>query len=102
MNFAQTMQNMGCQRIIFTDIARDGTLSGPNAAALRAVSEAVEIPVIASGGVHKATDLRILRNIPNIEGAIVGKALYEGTTTLAKLIEINNEIETTDKTENRG
>jgi phosphoribosylformimino-5-aminoimidazole carboxamide ribotide isomerase len=87
-HFAQTMQNFGCARIIFTDIARDGTLAGPNAIALREVAEAVEIPVIASGGVHKATDVRILKNIPNVEAAIVGKALYEGTATLRQLLAV--------------
>jgi phosphoribosylformimino-5-aminoimidazole carboxamide ribotide isomerase len=90
-HFAQTMQNFGCARIIFTDIARDGTLAGPNAIALREVAEAVEIPVIASGGVHKATDVRILKNIPNVEGAIVGKALYEGTATLKQLLIVAQE-----------
>ncbi len=93
VHFAQAMQNAGCARIIFTDIARDGTLAGPNAAALREIAEAVEIPVIASGGVHKSTDVRILRNIPNVEGVIVGKALYEGTATLPHLITIAGERE---------
>jgi phosphoribosylformimino-5-aminoimidazole carboxamide ribotide isomerase len=82
------MQNAGCARIIFTDIARDGTLAGPNAAALREIAEAVEIPVIASGGVHKSTDVRILKNIPNVEGVIVGKALYEGTATIKQLAHV--------------
>jgi phosphoribosylformimino-5-aminoimidazole carboxamide ribotide isomerase len=85
-HFAQTMQNFGCRRIIFTDIARDGTLAGPNAIALREIAEAVEIPVVASGGVHKSTDVRILKNIPNVESVIVGKALYEGTATLKQLL----------------
>ncbi len=85
IDFAQNMQDKGCARIIFTDIARDGTLSGPNAEALRGMCEAVEIPVIASGGVHKTTDIRILKNIPGVEGVIVGKALYEGTVTLPQL-----------------
>ena len=87
-HFAQTMQSFGCARIIFTDIARDGTLAGPNAIALREIAEAVDIPVIASGGVHKSTDIRILKNIPNVEGAIVGKALYEGTATMAQLLAV--------------
>jgi phosphoribosylformimino-5-aminoimidazole carboxamide ribotide isomerase len=91
VSFAQTMQSFGCARIIFTDIARDGTLAGPNAQALRQVAEAVEIPVIASGGVHKATDIRILKNIPNVEGAIVGKALYEGTATMHQLRVVSDE-----------
>jgi phosphoribosylformimino-5-aminoimidazole carboxamide ribotide isomerase len=87
-HFAQTMQNFGCRRIIFTDIARDGTLAGPNAIALREIAEAVEIPVIASGGVHKTSDIRILKNIPNVEAAIVGKALYEGTATITQLLAV--------------
>ena len=93
VEFAQTMQNAGCARIIFTDIARDGTLAGPNAEALRAVAESVEIPVIASGGVHKATDVRILKGIPRCEGVIVGKALYEGTTSMEKLLAVARENE---------
>lgn len=91
IDFAQTMQNAGCARIIFTDIARDGTLAGPNAEALRAMAEALEIPVIASGGVHKATDVRILKAIPRCEGVIVGKALYEGTTSMAQLLKVAAE-----------
>lgn len=88
VHFAQTMQSFGCARIIFTDIARDGTLAGPNAIALREIAQAVEIPVIASGGVHKTSDIRILKNIPNVEGAIVGKAIYEGTATLKQLLAV--------------
>lgn len=91
VSFAQTMQERGCHRIIFTDIARDGMLSGPNAQALRAIGEAVEIPIVASGGVHKATDVRILKNLPNVEAVIVGKALYEGTASLRDLIRFSSE-----------
>jgi phosphoribosylformimino-5-aminoimidazole carboxamide ribotide isomerase len=93
VDLARAMQESGCRRIIFTDIARDGTLAGPNAEALRQVAEAVEIPVIASGGVHKATDVRILRNIARVEGVIVGKALYAGTATLAGLQAVAAERE---------
>ena len=91
VTFAQTMQNFGCARIIFTDIARDGTLAGPNAHALREICEATEIPIVASGGVHKATDVRILRNIPRVESVIVGKAIYAGTTTLQELLKVAAE-----------
>jgi phosphoribosylformimino-5-aminoimidazole carboxamide ribotide isomerase len=93
VHFAQAMQEFGCRRILFTDTARDGTMAGPNAAAVRAVSEAVEIPVIAKGGVHKATDIRILRNITNVEGAVVGSALCEGTVRLPQLLTISSEQE---------
>ena len=91
VQFAQTMQDSGCARVIFTDIGRDGMLTGPNEQAMRAMAEAVEIPVIASGGVHKATDMRVLKNIPNIEGVVIGKALYESTATLPELLKVARE-----------
>ena len=85
-NFAKYMEEAGCMRIIFTDIARDGMLSGPNLAAMQSMAQAVEIPVIASGGVQNASDLAPLRAIDGLEGVIVGKALYEGTVTLGELL----------------
>lgn len=89
--FAKYMEDAGCMRIIFTDIARDGMLTGPNVAALQGMAEAVSIPIIASGGVQSAVDVPILRAIANIEGLITGKALYEGTTTLRALLKAANE-----------
>jgi phosphoribosylformimino-5-aminoimidazole carboxamide ribotide isomerase len=86
VHFAQTMQERGCHRIIFTDIGRDGMLSGPNLEAMQEMAAAVEIPVIASGGVHVAGDIGALKQIANLEGAIVGKALYEGTATMVDLL----------------
>lgn len=65
--------------VIYTDIARDGMLSGPNIPALKEVVERSSFPVIASGGISKIEDLRAVRALgPRIEGAIVGKALYDG------------------------
>lgn len=87
VDFARAMEEAGCARIIFTDIARDGMLTGPNLEALRTMTEAVKIPVIASGGVQAAADVALLRQIPGIEGVISGKALYEGTTTIQELLE---------------
>lgn len=84
--FARYMQDAGCARIIFTDIARDGMLQGPNLPALQGMAEAIDIPLIASGGVQAASDAALLAPIEGIEGVIVGKALYEGTTTLKALI----------------
>lgn len=86
-SFAKFMAEAGAMRLIFTDIARDGMLTGPNIEALREIADAVEIPVIASGGVKSASDVAALRAIPNIEGVISGKALYEGTTTLRELLD---------------
>ena len=85
-NFAKYMEEAGCMRIIFTDIARDGMLQGPNVAAMQGMAQAVEIPVIASGGVQSVADLAPLRAIDGIEGVIIGKALYEGTVTLRDLL----------------
>jgi len=85
LHFAQAMQEFGCRRIVYTDSVRHGTLAGPDAAAVRAIAEGVEIPIIARGGVHKATDVRILCNIPNVAGVIVGRALHEGIATLRQL-----------------
>ena len=65
--------------VIYTDIARDGMLSGPNLPALKEVVGASSFPVIASGGISRVEDILAVRALgPRIEGAIVGKALYDG------------------------
>jgi len=65
--------------VIYTDIARDGMLSGPNLEALREVVELASFPVIASGGITRIEDLRAVQALGSkVEGAIVGKALYDG------------------------
>ncbi len=67
--------------IIYTDIATDGMLQGPNVAAMREMQQAIDLPVIASGGVTTAEDVAKLADA-GLTGAIVGKALYVGTLTL--------------------
>jgi phosphoribosylformimino-5-aminoimidazole carboxamide ribotide isomerase len=65
--------------VIYTDIARDGMLSGPNISALKEVVAYSSFPVIASGGISRIEDLVAVRSLgPRLEGAIVGKALYDG------------------------
>ena len=71
--------------IIYTDIARDGTLEGPNLEAIAALAAVVRTPVIASGGVGELEDLERLAALP-IAGCIVGRALYEGRFSLAEAI----------------
>jgi phosphoribosylformimino-5-aminoimidazole carboxamide ribotide isomerase len=69
--------------VVYTDIARDGMLNGPNIPALKEVVEYSSFPVIASGGITRLEDLRAVRSLgPKIEGAIVGKALYDGKLDL--------------------
>ena len=87
VTFARYMEEAGCMRIIFTDIARDGMLSGPNLEAMAGMAGAVEIPVIASGGVAGAAHVAALREVDGLEGVIIGKALYDGKVTLQDLLD---------------
>ncbi len=85
--FARLMVENGCRRIIWTDIATDGMLQGPNVAGLREMVDATAVAVIASGGVSSLEDLRTLRReVPELEGVIVGKAIYEGRLTVAESV----------------
>jgi phosphoribosylanthranilate isomerase len=72
----------GCARYVVTDVTRDGTLTGPNLALLRAICVRTNAPVIASGGVSALDDLRDLATVDGVEGTIIGKALYAGAFTL--------------------
>ena len=81
LGLANQMVELGVPRIMFTDIGRDSTQTGPNVAALEAMVKALPIPVVASGGVARISDLVELAGI-GCEGAIVGKALYEQAFTL--------------------
>jgi phosphoribosylformimino-5-aminoimidazole carboxamide ribotide isomerase len=74
-------QNAGAGTIIFTDIDTDGTLGGPNYAAIQDLLEILDCNLIASGGVARAEDLKRLASMPGLYGAIIGRALYEGTIT---------------------
>ena len=74
----------GCARYVVTDVAKDGTMKGPNLHLLKQVCEATDRPVVASGGIARLEDLHKLADmVPlGIEGAIVGRALYDGAFTL--------------------
>ena len=82
---ARELVASGVMCLMYTDIARDGALTGPNLTTTRALVNAVNVPVIASGGVASLADLAALRDI-GVEGAIVGKALYERRFTLEEAI----------------
>ncbi len=88
IDLAQQMANLGVAAIIYTDIHRDGTLTGPNLTALRQLAQAIAIPVIASGGVSSLTDiLSLLALEPSgVTGVIVGQALYTGALDLTEAI----------------
>jgi phosphoribosylformimino-5-aminoimidazole carboxamide ribotide isomerase len=67
--------------VIYTDIATDGMLGGPNVAAMKELRAAIDLPIIASGGVTRAADIAALAAVP-VEGCIIGRALYEGVLSL--------------------
>lgn len=85
---AARMAAAGVARIIYTDISRDGTLTGVNVEATRSLARAAGIPVIASGGVSSLNDVAAVRaaQADGIEGVIIGKALYTGAVTLPEAI----------------
>ena len=85
-SLAVELSASGVQRFIYTDIARDGALKGPNLEGLRQTQQVITCPLIASGGVASLDDLRSLAAL-GIEGTIVGKALYTGDVDLAKAIQ---------------
>lgn len=85
IEFAKKMESLGIQSFIYTDIATDGTLKGPNVAAMREMSVAVNANVIASGGIGNIEHIKMLSGT-GVEGIITGRALYEGTISLKEAI----------------
>ena len=86
LELAKRMESMGVQSIIFTDISKDGTLSGPNLEQLTALRQTVSCQVIASGGMHTIDDVDACKEA-KLDGAICGKSLYSGTLSLVQAIE---------------
>jgi phosphoribosylformimino-5-aminoimidazole carboxamide ribotide isomerase len=90
IQLAKNMVDLGVKRFIYTDISRDGTLSGPNSAAIAELIATVNLPVIAAGGISTLEDLRKLKRL-GVEGAIIGKALYTGDIDLREAVSLSNE-----------
>jgi phosphoribosylformimino-5-aminoimidazole carboxamide ribotide isomerase len=87
IDIAKKVSDWPLAAIVYTDIATDGTLAGPNVRATLQMAQATHTPIVASGGVGTLEHLRALRQLP-IQGAIVGKALYEGAFTIEQAIEV--------------
>ena len=89
VDLARSVAECGVERIIYTDIARDGALVGPNIQQTLAVAEAANVRVTASGGVSSLDDIKRLRNAGDarVDSVIVGKALYEGKFKLEEAIQ---------------
>ncbi|MDB6181457.1 1-(5-phosphoribosyl)-5-[(5-phosphoribosylamino)methylideneamino]imidazole-4-carboxamide isomerase [Paracoccus fistulariae] len=85
-DLARRFEDAGVAAIIYTDIDRDGAMQGPNIPATEALARAVDIPVIASGGVSSMDDLQALNATGVIAGAISGRALYDGAIDLSQAL----------------
>ncbi len=91
IEFAQQVDRLGVQTIVFTDVSTDGMLTGPNYTATKSLCEAVTCHVIASGGVGSPGDVQQLERVAgelprrNLVGVIIGKALYDGRVDLRQL-----------------
>ncbi|HLC87815.1 MAG TPA: 1-(5-phosphoribosyl)-5-[(5-phosphoribosylamino)methylideneamino]imidazole-4-carboxamide isomerase [Patescibacteria group bacterium] len=85
---ARKLEELGAKRFIYTDISKDGSLSGPNFKSLKKLIEEINSPVIASGGVSEVNQIRQLKNI-GAEGVILGKALYEGKIDLEEALNVS-------------
>ena len=90
LDFIKKIENFGISRIIYTDIDRDGTKSGPNIEETLHLSEKIKIPIIISGGISSISDILNIKKIKskNIEGIIIGKAIYDRSIKLKELSKI--------------
>jgi len=90
LDFAKEMEGLGAQRIIYTDIKRDGTLKGPNISNIEKMVKNVNIPLICSGGIASLDDIKKLKRFETngLEGVILGEALYKGTILLEEALKI--------------
>jgi phosphoribosylformimino-5-aminoimidazole carboxamide ribotide isomerase len=84
---ARAVDHLPLAGIVYTDISRDGMMQGANVEAMRAMCEAVETPVVASGGVTAMNDLHALAEV-GLDGCIVGRALYEGAIELEEALSV--------------
>lgn len=87
VEIADSVTDRHLAAIVYTDIDTDGLLAGPNIQATRAMAEATNVPIVASGGVGSLDHLRALRQLP-IHGAVVGRAIYEGVFTVAQAVQV--------------
>ena len=86
LDYLKEVNNYGVSRLIYTDINRDGMKQSPNFDETSKVAEASNCPVIISGGVSSLDDVKKAKNMKNVEGIIVGKAIYDGDIQLEELV----------------
>ncbi len=86
LEFAEKAADLPLDAIIYTDISKDGMLAGPNIDRTKQLVEAVDLPIVAAGGVTTVEDIQTLK-AAGVAGAIIGRALYEGTITLTDALD---------------
>ncbi|NGP45332.1 1-(5-phosphoribosyl)-5-[(5-phosphoribosylamino)methylideneamino]imidazole-4-carboxamide isomerase [Bacillaceae bacterium SIJ1] len=93
VDLGKALSEAGAQTFIYTDIAKDGTLAGPNVEEVIALAKATGVSVIASGGVSSLQDLNVLkeRYAEGVSGAITGKALYDGRFSLTEALQVTSQ-----------
>ena len=94
IDLAQKFQNDGVSAIVYTDISRDGMMQGVNVEATQRLAQAVDIPIIASGGVTDIEDIKKLCEVddPRLLGAITGRAIYEKTLDLSQAQQLADQL----------
>lgn len=88
LELAKQMQDYGISAIIYTDISRDGLMSGPNFEGTVAIAEATKIPVIASGGISNIEDVRRYKESGKVTGCIIGRAIYDGAINAPEVLAV--------------
>ena len=88
LDLVSQLERMGVRTVVFTDIATDGALEGPNVPALNALLQYTRCSVIASGGVASPSDVTALRQLAGLHGVIIGKALFDGKVSLREAISL--------------
>ena len=101
LELARRMAGLGVRRILYTDISRDGALTGPNFTATADLVRNTGMAVLASGGVTSLNQIRSLADT-GVEGVILGRALYEGVFSLPEALAIAHETDTTKNQEHPG
>ena len=91
LDLAKEMEKIGVRYIVFTDIAKDGTLEGPNLNQLTRIQQAVSCNIIASGGISNIGDIRALKEL-GVYGAICGKSLYQGSLDLKEALQVAEQL----------
>jgi cyclase len=82
------LRGLPCPAVLVTDVERDGMLTGPNFELTRQVARDSGLPGLLSGGIHKLADLEVAASMPELTGAVVGRAIYEGAFTLAEALKV--------------